>query len=660
MDAGFVQLNHWGAGNYWEIWRIRFFSNVLTSLTFAPAIVIWFAHSDRGPKRDFKRWMEASLLFLGLVGICYAALYIEDSPADPAWFCAPVPFLLWAALRFGARGASSAILIVTCLAIWSAAHGHGPFTADSPEKNARSIQLFLIVMAVPFLFLAGVVEERTERETELRESEDRFRILADTAPVLMWMSGPDKLCTFLNKAWLDFTGRTMKQDLGDGWSQGLHPDDVEKSLKTYFTAFDAREGFVMQYRLRHNAGEYRWVTDNGVPRYDAHGNFIGYIGTCVDITDLLEKEKVVHEFEERVALAADAARLGVWELDTTTNELWMSDKAREIFQFDSAEAVSCDAFQNRVHPEDSALHQFVMKQAIETQGGYELEYRAALPDGTVRWIGGRARCGRDENGKLTRLLGVSMDITERKQAQELFRIATEASPSGILLVNGNGDIVLVNAHVEELFGYHRDELVGKPIETLVPEGLVENDPPSSGRIFPVPEMRIFDRDGEFIGRRKDKTEFPVEVALNPVESSEGVLFLASVADLSERKRTEEEARRRREEISRLQRIGLLAEMTASIAHEINQPLSGIIMNAGTALRFMERPNADLQELREILRDVQADAHRAHRVIRNIRETLRKGTAVRQRVAINEVVTGVMHMVQPEAAVHSCELEASLG
>ena len=227
-------------------------------------------------------------------------------------------------------------------------------------------------------------------------------------------------------------------------------------------------------------------------------------------------------------------------------------------------------------------------------------------------------------------------------------------------MNGDGDIVLVNAHVEELFGYHRDELVGKPIETLVPEGLVENDAPSSGRIFPVPEMRIFDRDGEFIGRRKDGTKFPVEVALNPVESPEGVLFLASVADLSERKRTEEEARRRREEISRLQRIGLLAEMTASIAHEINQPLSGIIMNAGTALRFMDQPNADLQELREILRDVQADAHRAHRVIRNIRETVRKGAAVRQRVAINEVVTGVMHMVQPEAAVHSCELEASLG
>jgi PAS domain S-box-containing protein len=624
LDAGFVQLNHWGAGHYWEIWRIRFFSNVLTSLTFAPAIVIWFAQSDRGPKRDFRRWMEASLLFLGLVGVCYAALYREDSPADPAWFCAPIPFLLWAALRLGARGTSSAILIITFLAIWSAAHGHGPFTADSPEKNARSIQLFLIVMAVPFLFLAGVVEERTEREIDLRESEDRFRILADSAPVMVWMSGPDKLCTFFNRAWLEFRGRQIEEELGNGWSEGVHPDDLNRCLATYTGAFDARQPFTMQYRLRRRDGQYRCISDEGVPRYHGKGEFIGYIGACIDVTDVLQKERELHESEERISLATEAAHLGIWELDNTTGTIWMSDRARELFQFDSGANVSYVTFQSRLHPDDRARHDAAVKHAIQSQANYEIDYRVLLPKGTQLWIVGRGRCVPDANGKFTRLLAVSTDITERKQAQELFRIATEASPNGILLVNGTGEIVLVNAHVEELFGYHRDELVGKTVETLVPEGLVANEPPSSGRIFPVPEMKIFDRDGEFIGRRKDGTEFPIEVALNPVESPEGVIFLASVADLSERKRTEEEARRRREEISQLQRIGLLAEMTASIAHEINQPLSGIIMNAGTALRFMERPNADLEELREILRDVQADAHRAHRVIRNIRETVRKG------------------------------------
>jgi PAS domain S-box-containing protein len=660
LDAGFVQLNHWGAGHYWEIWRIRFFSNVLTALTFAPAIVIWFTQSDRGPKRDFKYWMEPSLLFLGLVGVCYAALYVEDSPAEPAWFCAPIPFLLWAALRLGGRGTSSAILIVTCLAIWSAAHGHGPFTADSPEKNARSIQLFLIVTAVPFLFLAGVVEERAKRETDLRESEDRFRILADTAPVMVWMSGPDKLCTFFNRAWLEFRGRQIEEELGNRWSEGVHPDDFEQCLATYIRAFDARQPFTMQYRLRRRDGEYRYVSDEGVPRYGRWGEFVGYIGACVDVSDILKKEQQLHESEERVSLATEAVHLGIWELDNTTGTVWMSDIARELFQFDCDARVNYADLQGRLHPDDRARHEAAVKHAIQTRANYEIEYRVLLPSGAQRWIVGRGRCVPDANGKFTRLLGVSADTTERKQAQELFRIATEASPNGILLVNGNGDIVLVNAHVEELFGYHRDELLGKPIATLLAEGLVVNDARSGEPVFAISKNGISDRAGEFIARRKDGTEFPIEIDFNPVESPDGLLILASVVDLSERKRAEEEAKHRRDEISRLQRIGLLAEMTASIGHEINQPLSGIIMNAGTALRYLEQPHIELRELREMLTDVQADAHRAHRVVRNIRETVRKGGAVRQRVAINEVVRGVMHMVQPEAAVHSCELEASLG
>ena len=126
-------------------------------------------------------------------------------------------------------------------------------------------------------------------------------------------------------------------------------------------------------------------------------------------------------------------------------------------------------FQARVHPEDRAMRDNAIKMAIATKGTYELEYRILLPDGTIRWISGRARCIGDEKGELSRLLGVSIDVTKRKQAEELFRLATEASPIGILLLNEEGKIVLVNAHIEELFGYERDELVGQSIGLLLPE-----------------------------------------------------------------------------------------------------------------------------------------------------------------------------------------------
>src|SRR5439155_17981446 len=188
-------------------------------------------------------YLEATALFLGLLAVSHAALYQFGPGADSALLFLPLPFLLWAAVRFGSLGASSAISIVGFLAIWSASHGHGPFSGGTAEQNALSIQIFLIVLAIPLLFLATVIEERTSGETELRESESRFQIVADAAPVLIWMSGVDKLCTFFNKPWLEFTGRSLEQELGNGWAEGVHPDDMQRCLKIYVEAFDARKAF---------------------------------------------------------------------------------------------------------------------------------------------------------------------------------------------------------------------------------------------------------------------------------------------------------------------------------------------------------------------------------------------------------------------------------
>ena len=136
-------------------------------------------------------------------------------------------------------------------------------------------------------FARGVSRDITRRkiaEVELRESEARFRTVADAAPVMIWMSGPDKLCNFFNKGWLDFTGRTMEQELGNGWAEGVHSDDLEHCLEVYGTSFNARQPFTMEYRLRRNDGEYRWVLDSGTPRFAEDCAFVGYIGSCIDIT----------------------------------------------------------------------------------------------------------------------------------------------------------------------------------------------------------------------------------------------------------------------------------------------------------------------------------------------------------------------------------------
>src|SRR5881409_3273493 len=139
----------------------------------------------------------------------------------------------------------------------------------------------------------GVSRDITKRkiaEEELRESEARFRTVADSVPVLIWMSGPDKLCTFFNKGWLDFTGRTMEQELGKGWTEGVHAEDLDHCREVYRNSFNARQPFTIEYRLRRNDGEYRWLLDNGTPRFSDDGEFLGYIGSCIDLTERKQAE----------------------------------------------------------------------------------------------------------------------------------------------------------------------------------------------------------------------------------------------------------------------------------------------------------------------------------------------------------------------------------
>jgi PAS domain S-box-containing protein len=519
------------------------------------------------------------------------------------------------------------------------------------------IAIFLIETLLLAALVANLVRRR-RAERSLAESEARFRIAADAAPVLMWMSGPDKLCTFFNKAWLEFTGRPMEEQLGECWSEGVHPDDLDECLATYTRAFDAREPFTMQYRLRRYDGEYRCINDEGIPRFDSKGQFIGYVGACVDVSDLLQKERELNESEERVTLAAEAAHLGVWELDVATSKIWLSDPARKLFQFEPEEEITYSILSDRVHPEDRALREEAIRRAIDTQSRYEIEYRILLPDQTERWVAGRGHYLSNPETRGGRLLGVSMDVTERKQAEQLFQLAAEGSHLGVWDWDETTGKLKFDGAMREIFDIPREG------EMTLDAAYRAIHPPDLERVKQVWRQAVetgLPYQHEYRVRRSNGAIGWVHARGRGYYDDKGkpLRMIGIVLDITDRKQAEEEARRRSEQINLLGRASLLGEMTASIAHEVNQPLSSIMSNAGAGQRFIDRGNVDLATLREILVDVETDAHRAYEIIRNIRDTMKKGATVRRPIDANAIVTQVTHMLQPDASARSVELTTSL-
>jgi PAS domain S-box-containing protein len=179
------------------------------------------------------------------------------------------------------------------------------------EQYRKYLIVAIALIAVLALLIVGLLWQRARRrkaEAVVRESEKRFRVMADTAPVMIWMSGTDKLRTFFNRQWLEFTGRSLDQELGNGWSKSVHLDDVEQYLSTYASSFDVRRSFTTEFRLRRANGEYGWVFDTGVPRLTPAGEFTGFIGSCMDITERRSAQESLLDLSGRLISAQEDER----------------------------------------------------------------------------------------------------------------------------------------------------------------------------------------------------------------------------------------------------------------------------------------------------------------------------------------------------------------
>jgi PAS domain S-box-containing protein len=516
---------HVGRGReFWPSFEQWLLGDALASLVVAPILFYWVLRPPNPATFSRPRVLEAVALAIGLL----VSLKFAFEPAADARdiaetrFYAPVPFMVWAAIRFRMFGATAVAALLSAFAVKAAIDGTGSFAnLDSAEVSSR-LQHFLLLRIAPLYLAAVLIEQWHDVNNSLRDSEQRFRNIANNVPTMMWTSGTDGGADFVNRSWLDFTGRTLADSLGNGWAQSVHPEDVQRAFDSYMAAFHERQPLEMEIRVRRHDGEYRWTLSLGVPRYGANGEFMGYVGSAIDLTERRQQEAALRRSEARY------------------------------------------------------------RDVVESQANFVCRL---LPDGTLTFVNS-AYCSFLGRERLE-LLGQDFAESLPSAARPVARQALDRA----LAETGQATWECEVAHADGTRGWQSwvcHALEGAADET---------------------------REIQVIGY-----------------------------DVTDRKRAEESGR----QLAQATRFAAVGELTAMVAHEINQPLCAILSNAEAAEIMLRSEQPPLDELREIVADIRKDDLRADAAIRGIRSLLRRRDYQPQPVDLRATVQHVFKLIAGDA------------
>ena len=381
-----------------------------------------------------------------------------------------------------------------------------------------------------------------------RDGETQLRLVIDTIPTTAWTALPDGSNEFANRRWHEYTGLRSEDTVGRGWQAVFHPDDINEHVEKWRASLASGQLFENEARLRRAAdGEYRWFLIRGAPLRDERGNVVRWYGIATDIEDRKRAEQALQRSEAYLADAQRMSRTGSWAFDVASRRIiHSSEEHHRLFGFDPAVAMpTWDDWVQRIHPDDRGRTLDTVENKIREPADFTLDCRTVHPDGTIRHIHAVGHPVLSLTGDLVEVVGTSIDVTERKRAEEALRESEEA------------------------------------------------------------------------------------------------------------------LREAQAELAHVNRVATMGHLTASIAHEVSQPIAATMINVRAALRFLEMQPPDLEEVRQALDGIVTSVNQAGDVIGRIRALIRKAPSRKERLDINETIREVIVLTRSEASKNEILVQTQL-
>jgi PAS domain S-box-containing protein len=548
-----------------------------------------------------------------------------------------------------------------------------PFEAEYRLRRSDGVYRWFHGRAVPvhsqdgsivrWYSLVADIEDRRRAENLLRSSERQFRAIVDNIPAQIVIHNASGEVELENRAAQEYHGRSPA-DIED-WRAGdvVHPEDLPALVAAHQQAVATGQPLEVEHRIRRADGMYRWFQVRSLRASDDYDGTTRWYTVGTDIHDRKTAEDEVRRSESRLLEVQRLSRTGAWRYDPAAGIVDSSPEIQRVYAVQPGEDVSQPSFWfDRIHPEDRPRVQARFERCMHEKTDYQAGYRIVLPDGSIRYQYATGRPVTNDAGELVEFVGASMDMTEHwlattglslaeealRKSEERWRAVFENSAIGVALTDQSGRFLATNSAFQQMLGYTEEEIGELTFLDLTHEDYRESNWQFVTELLEG-KRKQFQIEKQY--RRKDGSLIWVSnnVSLVPGTESMPRFLMALSEEITERKQTEETLRRTEAELAHVARVASLGEMTASIAHEVNQPLAAVVANGHACLRWLSASPPNVPKAVEAAERIVKDGKDAGEVVRRVRALFKWTTVEKVQLDLGEVIGEVLHLLDSNPA-----------